>query len=68
MKCAVLYVLALARSARHSASPLLDLAAMAGIGHKWCATLVDVSFPSYLAGKITLLVVLAVFSKRAAEE
>jgi hypothetical protein len=47
---------------------LLDLAAMAGMGHKWCETLVDVSFLVVLAGMIALLVALAVFSKRAAEE
>ena len=52
----------------HSALSLLDLVAMAGMGHKWCETLVDVSFLVVLAGMIALPATLAVSSKGAAEE
>jgi hypothetical protein len=36
---------------------------MAGMGHKWCETLVDVSFLIVLAGMIALLVALAYLVK-----
>ena len=36
---------------------------MAGMGHKWCDTLVDVSFLVVLAGMIVLLVALAYLIK-----
>jgi hypothetical protein len=68
MKCAVLCALDFARSARYSTSSLLDLTVIVRMGYKWYASLVYVSFPAVLAGIIALLVVLAVFSRRATEE